>query len=95
MDACSLIAFFNDEEGANVVEDLLSRAEKKEIIIYINKINILEIYYGVLRDESLQKAEDVLERIIQFPLIVNDKLEDSIFKLAGMFKAKYKISLTQ
>jgi len=93
LDACALIALFDDERGADKVEDIIQKAKRKECIVYMNKLNLLEIYYGVYRDDGKIKAEATLIRALNLPLKVVDKLEDNIFKEAGRFKAKYIISL--
>lgn len=55
--------------------------------------NILEIYYGIYREDGEEKAEATLTRIFNLPLIIVDSLKDDIFKEAGRLKATYKISL--
>ena len=69
------------------------KALKEDCIVYINKINILEVYYGVFREEGKDKAEEILVKILALPLKIIDKLEDTVFKEAGRLKAIYKISL--
>jgi PIN domain nuclease of toxin-antitoxin system len=41
LDACAVIAFINDEEGAEIIEKILLGAVKKENKVIINKINLL------------------------------------------------------
>lgn len=93
LDACSLIAFFGDEDGDDKVEDILRRARRDDCVVYMNKLNILEIYYGLFREDGKEKAEETLSRILALPVIVIDRLEDDAFKEAGRLKATYKISL--
>jgi len=93
LDACALIAFLDDEEGADKVEDILRKARRNECAIYMNKLNILEIYYGIFREDSKEKAEKTLSKILALPIIVIDRLKDDVFKEAGRLKATYKISL--
>lgn len=93
LDACALIAFLDDEDGADKVEEVLRRAQRDECVIYINKLNLLEIYYGVFREDGREKAEEILTRIVALPLIIIDTLTDDVFKEAGRLKAIYKISL--
>ncbi len=92
-DACALIALLADEEGADKVEYILRKAETDDCLIYMNKINILEIYYWVYREESKEKAEKVLEKILSLPIIVIETFEDNVFKEAGRLKATYRMSL--
>jgi PIN domain nuclease of toxin-antitoxin system len=47
LDACAMIAFLNDEEGAQKVEQLLSQGDRTPNTLFIHEINLLEIYYGV------------------------------------------------
>ena len=56
LDACALIAFFNDEAGADAVEELLVKAMSKDAELVINTINLLEIYYGVYREDGADMA---------------------------------------
>jgi len=93
LDACALIAFFNDERGADKVEDIIQKAKRKEYTVYMNKLNLLEIYYGVYRDDGEIKAETMLTRTLNLPLKIIDKLDDKVFREAGRLKAEYKISL--
>jgi predicted nucleic acid-binding protein len=93
LDASALIAFLNDEEGADIAEDVFQKAKMGNCVIYMNKLNILEIYYVVYRRAGKEIAEDVLVKMLNLPLIVIDTLNDDLFKEAGRLKATYKISL--
>jgi len=93
MDACALIAFLRDEPGADIVTNLLRDAQAGNVTIYMNRLNLLEVYYDAYRVEGKQKA-DAEQRLIQkLPMIINAELHDAIFLEAGRFKASYKISL--
>ena len=50
LDACAVIAFILDEEGADKVENLLSLSSSGKCALYLNKINLLEIYYNFKRE---------------------------------------------
>lgn len=93
LDACSLIAFFNDEEGAGKVENLLRMAEEKKVKLYMNKLNILEIYYGVYRDDGEKVAEETFHKILGLPILIVDNLTDRQLRESGRLKANYSISL--
>jgi len=51
-------------------------------------LNLMEVYYKLLKDFGEEKAEIVYETLL--PIVVN--LEDSIIKQAMKFKLKHKIS---
>jgi PIN domain nuclease of toxin-antitoxin system len=49
LDACALLAYFKGEPGSEAVEDKLQAADRKEIILYLHKLNFLEVYYKILK----------------------------------------------
>jgi PIN domain nuclease of toxin-antitoxin system len=93
LDACALIAVLNKENGAESVNEILSRAKDGTVNIHINIINLLEVYYGVLREYGNDTAENIISAIKSSPVGIIDIISDSVFKQAGRLKAKYKISL--
>jgi len=93
LDACGLIAFLSDEEGSVKVESLLKKAEKHDCAIYMHQINILEVYYGIYREDGREKADEVHEKILNLPVTIIDKLDVIALKEAGRLKAVYKVSL--
>jgi predicted nucleic acid-binding protein len=93
LDASALIAFLNDEKGADKVENVLKEAKENNCIIFMNKLNLLEIYYGVYREDGKEKAEDTLIKILNLPVIIINEMEDDVFREAGRLKAEYRISL--
>ncbi len=93
LDACAMIAFLNDEEGAQKVEQLLSQGDRAPNTLFIHEINLLEIYYGVYRDESKELAEQTYIKVRNMPIKVGTGLRKNVFKEAGRLKAISKISL--
>ena len=63
LDACALLAFLNDEEGAERIEDLLNKSATDDISVSMSIINLLEVYYGELRDKSAEIAQIVLDMV--------------------------------
>lgn len=93
LDACALIAFLNDEEGADRVEEMLEEAVRDFRKVVIHEINLLEIYYGVFRHAGESIADETYARISSLPLQVIRGLRKNVFKEAGRLKATYRISL--
>ena len=93
LDACALAAFFNDEEGADVVQHILLEADEAKAQIYMNKLNLFEVYYGIRREEGLQKAEEIYDMTKRLPITVIDGISDDVFREAGRIKSSYKMSL--
>ncbi|KFI34649.1 toxin PIN [Peptococcaceae bacterium SCADC1_2_3] len=93
LDACALIAFLNDEEGADEVEKILQIAKQEKAQIFINQLNLLEVYYGVYREDGKEVAEEILSAVSKIPIKIIERINDAILKEAGRLKATYKISI--
>ncbi|MBI4725830.1 type II toxin-antitoxin system VapC family toxin [candidate division TA06 bacterium] len=93
LDACALIAFLKEEDGAETVEHLLRQAEAGKIDILMHSINLLEIYYGVYRADGPVRAETLMEAISRLPVTVIDALAGRLLKEAGRIKASHVVSL--
>jgi len=92
-DVCALIALINDEEGADVVERLLVESSHGGCSISMNKYNLLEVYYGYLRSNGEQFAENILTIVENSGIRIFNVLTDELFRHASRFKVSYKISL--
>ncbi len=93
LDACALIAFLNDEPGADRVERIFCESVSDNIQLLMHKINLLEIYYGTYRVKGKIIADEMLKSVKRLPILVEDSLEDPIFFESARLKATYKISL--
>lgn len=93
LDACAIIAYLNDEKGADKVEELLWQSEQRSKGLSIHEVNLLEIYYGVYRDEGEELAEETFNKVINLPIKISKGLKKNVFKEAGRLKAIYKVSL--
>jgi len=93
LDACSVLALLNDEEGADIVSNLLDRAEQGEITIYMNAANLLEVYYDRIRVAGAHRADAIIREIYDaFPVFVIDTLSQDIVRKAAHLKAAGKMS---
>jgi len=92
LDACALIAFFNDEVGAERMENLFEKALRYEIRILMLIVNLCEVYYDCLRAKGLNAAEILLQDINQLPISVVREITDDMLKEAGKFKVDEKVS---
>jgi PIN domain nuclease of toxin-antitoxin system len=53
LDACALIAYFAKENGADNVKNILWDAiDDENITIFMNKTNLLEVYYKTIKGTS-------------------------------------------
>jgi predicted nucleic acid-binding protein len=93
LDACAIIAFLNDENGADVVQDLLEEAGASVCSLIFHKLNFLEVYYGIYREDGKDKADLIKATIEALPIEIVSEISDDIFNTAGRIKATYKLSL--
>jgi ribonuclease VapC len=93
LDACALIAVANKEKGADIVNDMLQKAESGEISLSMNIVNLLEAYYDQIRTKGSEAANDFLKSILASSIEIYDTVTDTIFREAARFKTSYKISL--
>ena len=93
MDACALIAYFNDERGADVVFECLQELYDGSALLYIHKINLLEVYYSFYKEYGKILADEMFEDVITSGIQIIDNITDAVFAIAGRLKSTYKISL--
>ena len=93
LDACAMLAVLANESGADKVVDLYTKAALNEIILVMNKINLLEVYYDLNRAYGKVRADEFIAEVKKSPIVVSHELTDEIFEEAGRFKSSYKISL--
>jgi uncharacterized protein len=90
LDACALIAFFNDEPGAEVVAAILDEVP----LVAISAVNLLEIAYDAIRQSgNPYAAYESLQAVGQLPIHIRWDLDRDIFHHAARLKAGHRISL--
>ena len=90
LDACALIAFFNDEPGSDHVADILLHAPRTEMAA----VNVLEIAYDSIRRTGLASAAtEILEAVAQLPIHVRWNLDPVLVEKAAELKTSFRISL--
>jgi len=93
LDACALIAYFNDEQGAEVVSDCLRGLVDGSHMLIMHKINLLEVYYGFYRESGKKLADEMFSDVITSGIEIIASISDTVFTTAGYLKSSYKISL--
>ncbi|MCL2101190.1 MAG: type II toxin-antitoxin system VapC family toxin [Fibromonadales bacterium] len=89
LDACALLAFLKKEEGSEIVKNIINSNDD----VFLHGVNLLEVYYDLLREFGKDKADSICKEILEMPIkaIYNTSL--FFIKTAGYFKANYRISL--
>jgi predicted nucleic acid-binding protein len=93
LDACAVITFLSNEEGADRVIDLFDAAAQGTAEIHIHRINLLEVYYDTYKAAGFDRADSVFKKMLALPIIVDDGLDDGLLQKAGELKATNRISL--
>jgi len=93
LDACVLLALFNNEEGADIVSSLLDRAEQKEIMLGINAVNLIEVYYDRIRKYGSDFADAIIKEVYdKFPVSIIEVNTPDIVREAARLKARGRMS---
>ena len=92
LDACALVALFKNEDGADKVDEVYKKAENGEVELIINRVNLLEVYYGFYHDKGKDYADKLMESVEQSVVSISE-FDKDIFPFAGRLKATYRISL--
>ena len=92
LDTSALFAFLDDEEGADVVEDLLKKAQKGKIGVIVPLSCLGEVYYITKQRKGVEEAKKVTATVKEFPVELAGLYEEEIL-CASDFKADYSISL--
>ena len=90
LDACALIALMNKEEGACHVAMIYKKAADGEAEVIMNKVNLLEVYYGYLKEDGEEFAEQQLANIESSIVEINDVISDKIMRQAGKLKNSFR-----
>ena len=89
VDASSLIAYFNEEDGSDKFSELLADDEN---ILAIHVINLCEVYYGYYRSDGQIKAEESWQKAHMILRLI-EKIDESFMKRVGRIKATESLSL--
>jgi predicted nucleic acid-binding protein len=92
LDACALLAAARNEKGADIVVGVYNEASKGEAKLFLNRINLLEVYYDFYRYRGKDYADNFV-KTIKCSEVQICEFDEVIFAQAGRLKATYKISL--
>jgi predicted nucleic acid-binding protein len=87
-----ILALFFDEPGATFVAGLLQKIQTKDVIGYMNIVNLTEVYYAIARREA-KAAEEKVKSLRLFGLNVVPVEDNGLWREAALIKNKYLLSL--
>ncbi len=90
LDACALIAFFEGEQGADQVGDILLSG----LPVHIAAINVLEVCYDVQRTRGHSNAaREVIKAIRELGIQIEWEMTETWVLAASTFKSRGRLSL--
>lgn len=91
MDSFAMIAFFEDQPGADRVTEILNELVHRKAKAFMTVVNWGEIYYNTMRVEGIEQAEGVIKQFNRYPIELIDA-DRSLTYEAVKLKGKYKIA---
>ena len=87
LDTKALIAFFNNEDGADKIEQILKEIDENNAEGFVSAITLTELYYLYSRRSGERSAKERIEQLKHSNLKVVAITEDIAVK-AGEYKVK-------
>jgi len=91
LDSFAILAWIQDEKGAQQVEDLLYLAQDHKEELFVSIINLGEVFYRCARVRTIPFARDILEKLRLLPIRIYPCPNDLVLE-ASEIKAKYPIA---
>jgi len=91
LDTSAILAYIEDEDGAEDVEELLIKAENKKVFVYVPFITLTEVFY-ISMEEKGEKEAFKRVHLIQSLAVGIVESSESITLTAGKLKATNRIS---
>jgi ribonuclease VapC len=92
LDSFALIAYFRDESGAQVMENLLVAAGKKDSPLHMTEVNYAEVKYSIVKKDGSEAWEEAA-KILQGLPIEFHSTSRSMADTAADLKARFRMSL--
>ena len=90
LDACALIARIKNEPGADVVDGLLYQAVEGTADLCINIVNLVEVYYGFMKEFGEDGAREIMRTVRDTAIEVIDTTNEGIFEEVARLKSTLK-----
>ena len=91
LDTSAILAFIENEDGAEKIDALLIQALDYQVVIAISVISLIEVFYISVQEQGEEIAESRQQQIKALPIQIVD-LDISLVEVIGFLKSKHKIS---
>ena len=92
LDTSAVLAYFDDEEGADRVGELLAEARHRKIVLHASFISLIELRYILMQERDEASADHAVGLFKSWPLELAYPNEVQSL-LAARFKATHRVSL--
>ncbi len=92
LDSFALVAYFRDEPGAEMVENLLVTAGKKDSPLHMTDVNYAEVKYSIVKKDGAEAWKEAAKILQGLPIDFHSTTR-TLADTAADFKARFKISL--
>jgi len=91
LDSYALMAFFEDEPGADTVRGLIFKAEEDGVKLVMSVVNLGEVWYSIARTNSSETADQYIGEINGMAIEIVDA-DWQLTRQAAVFKAAGNLS---
>lgn len=89
LDACAVLAYLNDEEGAEKIEAYILDPQQPCVI---HALNMFEVHYLTARTSGPQIADDAIRDIKDVGVLILEDMDEIFWKDAAGYKAHGRLS---
>ena len=91
LDSYAMIAYFEDEPGADRVVKVLKQLVQGKAKGFMSVVNWGEVYYNTMREQGVAEAEKVILQLDKFPIQIVEVNKNLTYEAAKL-KGKYRIA---
>ncbi|RLF87766.1 PIN domain nuclease, partial [Thermococci archaeon] len=91
LDSYAILTYLLNEKGAERVEELLNKARNGEVKVYMNVVNLGEVYYVIARRKGVDVADFIIANLLKSPILFIPA-DEHLSLIAGRIKAFHKLS---
>jgi ribonuclease VapC len=91
LDSYALMAFFEDEPGADLVRELILKAEENKVSLLMSVVNLGEVWYSIARTNSPEVADQYIGEVNGMAIEIVDA-DWTLTRQAATFKVNGNIS---
>jgi ribonuclease VapC len=91
LDSYAVLAFLEDEPGADMVRGLILKAEENNLKLLMSVVNLGEVWYSIARTTSSEKADEIIHEIEGLAIEIVD-VDWQITRQAAAYKEKGNIA---